>query len=172
MAELLCSCFQKRYAIEPLIARCFAFVGPFLPLDAHFAIGNFIRDALAGGPIGVRGDGTPFRSYLYAADLVIWLWTILFQGKAMRAYNVGSSHDLTIANLAQAVRACISDDLEIAVAQRPEKVPALRYVPANARAIAELGLREHVGLHEAIKRTARGATTEIPRGTPSPDREP
>lgn len=154
-AELLCACFQKLHGLEPLIARCFAFVGPFLPLDAHFAIGNFIRDALAGGPIRIGGDGAPFRSYLYATDLTIWLWTILFRGVSMRPYNVGSARHLTIAELAEKVRASIGGKMEIVIAKRADPArPASRYVPANTRAASELGLQESIDLPSAIRKTA------------------
>lgn len=58
-AEQLC----LESGIETVIARGFAFVGPWLPLDAHFAIGNFIGNGLRNEPIQVHGDGTPMRSY-------------------------------------------------------------------------------------------------------------
>lgn len=154
-AESLSVCFGKEHGIDPLIARGFAFVGPFLPLDAHFAIGNFIRDALHGGPIRVGGDGTPLRSYLYAADLAIWLWTILINGAPARPYNVGSTHDLPIIEVAKAVKEALDARLQITVAKQPQPGAApSRYVPATKRAEMELGLIERIALTEAILRTA------------------
>lgn len=153
MAELLCATYHQKQGLEPLIARCFAFVGPFLPLHVHFAIGNFIRDAISGAVIRVTGDGSPYRSYLYAADLSLWLWTILFQGKASRAYNVGSEDARTILEIAEMV-AAVCGGREIYVEDKPDpaRLPA-RYVPSCQRAAEELELRPLIGLAEGIKRT-------------------
>ena len=159
-AELMCVLHQKAAAarglgFEAKIARCWAFCGPHLPLDAHFAIGNFIADVLAGRPISIAGDGTPRRSYLYAADLAAWLWTILFRAPALLAVNVGSRRDVGIRELAEVVAATLAPSTEIHVAQQavPGALPA-RYVPSVERAEKLLGLRETVGLEEAVRRTA------------------
>lgn len=149
-------------SLQISIARCFAFVGPHLPLATHFAIGNFLRDALAGGPILVTGDGTAYRSYLYAADLVEWLLVILSRGQAGRAYNVGSEEAVSIRELAHAVSAVMANESHSAshlnVKQSMHYHPdanAARYVPSCKRATEELGLRHSRSLAQAIEATLR-----------------
>jgi dTDP-glucose 4,6-dehydratase len=153
-AEWLCAAYIKSYQLEIKIARCFAFVGPHLPLDQHFAIGNFIRDARAGGPINIAGDGTPLRSYLYAADLAVWLWGILLNGQSGRAYNVGSEEAFSIREIAEEAAGAVSSKPQILVAQKPvpDKPPA-RYIPSTQRAQHELKLAQWIFLPEAIRRT-------------------
>lgn len=144
----------RQSGFDVTIARGFAFVGPHLPLHRHFAIGNFIRDALSGGPIRVHGDGSPIRSYLYAADLAIWLLTILFRGSASRAYNVGSERAVTVGQLARLVAATMNPVIRVEIASAPSGAPPERYVPSTRRAREELGLEQTVGLAESIRRTA------------------
>lgn len=135
------------------IARPFAFIGPLLPLDRHFAAGNFVRDALEGRPIRVAGDGRAVRSYMYAADLSVWLWTILERGASGRPYNVGSDEAVSIRELAQAVARSVRPSCPIVVEAICEPTTMSRYVPSVARARAELGLTLSVGLDDAIART-------------------
>lgn len=159
VGELMCAIAARETETAFTIARCFAFAGPHLPLDQHFAIGNFIGDALAGRSIAVRGDGTPMRSYLYGADLAIWLWTMLLGEAAdearLRVFNVGSGEAISIRELAQTVVEEIDPRLKVEVAQEAVGgAPRLQYVPDVRKAEQELGLRPLVGLREAIRRTA------------------
>ena len=175
LAELLCAVeasgrgdatragrANRAAPLEIAIGRFFAFVGPHLPLDTHFAIGNFIRDALAGVPIRVGGDGTPYRSYLYGSELGSALWTMLARAPSLRAFNIGSEERVSIAELAHAVSRALEPltgrRAEVIIAKKPEpgRAPA-QYVPSTRRAREELGLVQRIGLDEAIRRTAEWA---------------
>jgi dTDP-glucose 4,6-dehydratase len=155
VSEFMVQMYGRVYGFDSLIARLFAFVGPRLPLDLNFAVGNFIRDALRGDAIRIEGDGTPLRSYLYAADLSVWLWRILFDGVAARPYNVGSDQSISIADLARSVASQIRVDSLVRVARQPDagSLPR-RYVPSIDRASSELDLKVLIDLDEGIRRTA------------------
>jgi dTDP-glucose 4,6-dehydratase len=144
--------YGKTFGFVTVLARLFAFSGPFLPLDLNFAIGNFIGNALRGEPIRIGGDGTPYRSYLYGAEMAIWIWTLLVRGES-RLYNVGSDQAVSIAELAHAVvkNTAPGTSIEIARQPTPGAIPA-RYVPAVDRVREELSLRETLNLDEQIRR--------------------
>ncbi len=153
-AENLCVLYAQKFGFEVKIARCFAFVGPYLPLDANFAVGNFIRDALKGSPIVIQGDGTPLRSYLYAADLAVWLWTILVTGQNCRPYNVGSDEAISIRELAEKVKEVVAPLGKITIGQNPfPGVKPIQYVPSTKRGHDELGLDSWNSLHHGIENT-------------------
>ena len=125
-----------------------------MPLDAHFAIGNFIHDGLKGGPIHVNGDGTPYRSYLYAADLMVWLWTILAKGQSCRPYNVGSDQAICIRELAEKVKEVLVPEVEVHIKQRAiPGVEAQRYMPCVERARSALGLSVWTLLEPSLGKT-------------------
>lgn len=133
------------------IARCFAFVGPWLPRDQHFAIGNFIGDGLAGRPVTVQARHPVYRSYLHADDLVEWLMAIAAHAApACPTYNVGSDQALLMGELAALVaRACG----QTAVVPALTSDAADRYVPSIARIRRELGVDIRYPLEAAVAAT-------------------
>ncbi len=155
LAEVMCLLAVRDAGIGAVNARCFAFVGPLLPTGRGYAIGNFFGDAVARRPIRIAGDGTPVRSYLYAADLAIWLWTLALRGTPGRAYNVGSETEVSIGDAARAVSRAfdLPPPIAGAVAPPPGCLPE-RYVPSTARARDELGLLTWIEFPEAVTRTA------------------
>jgi dTDP-glucose 4,6-dehydratase len=154
LSEFACAAYARAYGIDAVIGRLFAFVGPHLPLGAGFAAGDFMRDILGGGPIRIGGDGTTIRSYLYAADLAIWLWTLLLRGERGRAYNVGSAEAVSIRRLAELMAAELAPGTAIEVERGALPGAAgTRYVPSTDRAERELGLRVRVALPDALRRT-------------------
>lgn len=153
VAEMLCNIYNKQHQVNVKIARCYSFVGPYFPLDGHFAIGNFINDIIHNRQIKIQGDGSPQRSYLYTADLMIWLLKILTEGKSCYPYNVGSDEAINLESLANIVSQYSANNLGVEIAHAKTSVPPEIYVPSIERAKNELGLKVFTNLKDAIDKT-------------------
>lgn len=135
------------------IARCFAFVGCWLPRDQHFAIGNFIGDVLSKRPIIVKAKHQVYRSYMYADDLVEWLMTIADHSSTeCPTYNVGSDQAILVGDLAKELSKCYDVPVEVPLIS---EVKIDRYVPSINKAKAELGLYLKHDLISSIHETIR-----------------
>jgi nucleoside-diphosphate-sugar epimerase len=113
IAELYCSTYFEKYKLPLKIARCFAFVGPYLPLDTHFAIGNFINNVIKNEDIVIKGDGSNIRTYMYASDLSIAIWKILFFGIENRPYNVGVDSIYSLKDIALIIKKIYGNKIQI-----------------------------------------------------------
>lgn len=139
--------------LDCVVARCFAFVGPYMPLNAHFAIGNILGNCLRNEPIIIKGDGQSLRSFMYSTDLVDWLLTMLDASKKNEIYNVGSSVPISIKDLAYLVRKVVGKESLPIIIQHDASVPSNSYIPNNDKAIKQLGLNVKIDLENAILKT-------------------
>jgi dTDP-glucose 4,6-dehydratase/UDP-glucose 4-epimerase len=166
VAEYLCAYYGEKYGLNCAIGRCFSFVGPLLPLDLHYAIGNFIFNAIHHQDIQIRGDGTPLRSYMYIADATAWLLRLLLSEKAVGVYNIGASKSIAVSELACMVRDVLAPTCEVRVQGASDHVQGnfqrSVYLPSVQRAKETLGVLEWTPLEMAIRKTADFQTLAEP----------
>jgi nucleoside-diphosphate-sugar epimerase len=127
-----------------------------LPLDLHYAIGNFIKNALLGEPISLESPGYSVRSYLYVSDAISWLMQLLLSENQGEVFNVGSEEAITIKNLAGIFSSFTGSELtfNITTNNGTFNTPLVDfYVPNTSKIRNSLGVREQVRLQSAITRT-------------------
>ena len=151
IAELYCSTYFEKYNIPVKIARCFAFVGPYLPLNTHFAIGNFISNVIKNEDIVIMGDGSTIRSYMYASDLSIAIWKILLIGNNNRPYNVGVDKAYSLKEIALMLKKKYGNEVQIL--NMSKDLHKNIYVPNIDTLINELKIKHFVQIEEAIQKT-------------------
>lgn len=144
----------KTCGMNYLITRCFAFIGPELPLNGSFAAGNFLNDLVSGKEIQIKGNGAPLRSYMYMSDFCIWIWKLLVSEKINEVVNIGSDEVISIKNLAFKMNDLLEGK---GVSIFDDKPPAeiLKYVPCIEKAKTMFDLDLKVSLDEAILKTSR-----------------
>jgi nucleoside-diphosphate-sugar epimerase len=156
-AEALCAAARSERRIPVVVARPFAFLGPYQPLDTPWAANNFLLDALSGRPIRIQDDGETVRSYMYASDMANWLLRLLSADEAVnRAWNVGSPEAVTLRALAETIAGRVNPVPEVRLhAATRAGVPRTRFVPDVTAAQELLGLDLRVPLASAVEKTLR-----------------
>lgn len=158
VSELYFASYGKEYNIPVKTARCFAFVGPYLPLQSHFAIGNFINNVLNNDDIIVKGDGTAIRSYMYAADLIVWLLIILIKGINGCCYNVGSNSPYSISEIANKI-SMFGSSSHVVISQPNKSNFKDVYFPNTDKFLLDFPNLTNIDLLDAIDRTIKFSTT-------------
>ncbi len=153
IAELYCSTYFDKNKLPIKIVRCFAFVGPYLPLDTHFAIGNFINNVLKNEDIIIKGDGSTIRSYMYASDLIIWLFKILVNGETNQPYNVGSDQAISIKELAEKINEISISKVSVKILGLPVKNENVDIYCPNIEKARAIRAYIEIPLSESISKT-------------------
>lgn len=151
LAEATCCAYSSQYKIPIVIARPFSFIGPYQSLSKPWAINNFINDALNNKTIRIVGNGEPIRSYMYPADLVVWMLKILINGKINTAYNVGSPLGISLKDVAEKIINIAQTNVNIDI--RFNTTDASRYVPDITLCENDLGLKINYNVEETLRRS-------------------
>lgn len=152
-AEKLCNRYFIEYSCPVKIARCFSFIGEDLLMSRHYAINNFIHNALDNEPIEIYGDGKQIRSYLYQEDLAIWLLRILFFGENNNVYNVGSDKSYSLFELANIIKEVLCKNIIVNINGSESLNPRFCYIPSIKKSRYDLSLDVWTDLQTSITRT-------------------
>mgnify|MGYP003913797439 CR=1 FL=1 len=154
IAETLCSVYKNQFRLPITILRPFAFIGPYHDLEKPWAINNFIRDGILGGPIRILGNGSTVRSYLYASDMAYWILKALAIGQIGENYNLGSKTPVSLNELALKIQGSINPSIEILSKSSKENyVNISRFVADTSKTVKALVVEETHTLEDSINRT-------------------
>lgn len=154
MTETLCAVYGNQQQLPITIVRPFSFVGPYQKLDKPWAINNFIRDAINGGPIKILGDGNTQRSYLYGSDLAFWLLMLLVKGKTETVYNIGSSNSVSLKELAENIKKIVDKKLDVIERSSKEVYnQTSKSIPDLSLIIKDTHVKENFTLIDALEHT-------------------
>ena len=138
----------RHFKIKTSIARCFTFVGPWLPRKSNFAIGNFIDNVLNQKKIHVKANSKVFRSYMYSDDLVYWLTKICINAKIdTLILNVGSDKSIEIRSLAKLFARLFKVKIKFNKL-KGKKID--KYIPNIKESKIKLGLKIKYNLKDSI----------------------
>ena len=158
--EALVSTYARVHRVPVRLARIFNTYGPRMRTDDGRVVPAFVTEALRGEDFTIFGDGTQTRSFCYVSDLVAGLLALLEKGDA-RPVNLGNPREMTLIELADAVRKVVGKGGQLrSVQPLPENDPQKRR-PDISRAHALLGWEPRVPLEEGLVPTVAFFRSEL-----------
>lgn len=139
---------HQRGLVQGANPRLFAFFGPHLPLDEHFAIGNFVRDGITARRIKVKGNQLTTRSYMYTTDLIDWLIKLIIN-PTINPINIGSEDPINMLQLSETVARVTKSTYEVDSINVSDPT---YYFPQTLETRKHLGAYKKVGLEEGLER--------------------
>jgi UDP-glucose 4-epimerase len=156
--EFLALAYWKERKLPVIVVRLFNTVGPRQTGQYGMVIPTFVRQALAGQPITVFGDGSQSRSFTYVGDVVKAMVALIDEPRAVgQVFNIGNGHEITIGELAAKVKQMTGSSSEIVTIPYEKAYEAgfedmPRRVPDISRITALVGYRPTVELDETLTR--------------------
>jgi dTDP-glucose 4,6-dehydratase len=157
-AEAMTMAYHRQQGVDTCIARIFNTYGPRMRPHDGRAVPTFLRQALAGQPLTVFGDGSQTRSFCYVDDLVRGLY-LLATSQEHLPVNLGNPEEFTLLELAQIVLKVTGSTSEIVFEALPVDDPQVRQ-PDTTRARDVLGWEPEVSLEDGLRRVLDSLSTE------------
>lgn len=152
-AESLSAIYAREFGSDVVIARIFNTYGPKMRKDDGRVISNFVTQALENEPITVYGTGRQTRSLCYVADMIDGLTTVMFgQTASCEVFNLGNPHEVTMRELAEAIKELTGSSSKIVLLPLPEDDPKRRK-PDITKVSERLGWSPRVPLKEGLRQT-------------------
>ncbi len=154
IAETVCAVYRNQQKLPIVILRPFSFIGPYQELEKPWAINNFIRDSILGGPIRILGNENTIRSYLYGSDMAFWILNALANGKAGSVYNIGGDEAISLKSLSGRITANFTNKIEVLV-KYSKQYPAHPSVsvPDTSAIKKDLGVQQVIDFDQALRKT-------------------
>ena len=148
--EALTMAYHRQQGVDTCIARIFNTYGPRMRPNDGRAVPSFVRQALAGEPLTVFGDGTQTRSFCYVDDLIEGLYRLAASGEH-EPLNLGNPAEMTLTEMAEAVLKATDSPSKIVYSALPIDDPKVRQ-PDITRAKELLGWGPVVPLSDGLER--------------------
>lgn len=150
-AEFLALEYANKFDFTLKVARCFSFVGEYLPVNSHYAISSLIYDAVFNDQIIIKGNGKAVRSYMYQDDLAIALIKlILDDSPGYEIFNIGSDQPISILDLAKLIKKTLSSKKDIVVLDKLNNMKSNFYVPNIKKFNDKFKFKPNVNLTQGI----------------------